>query len=105
MSETNSTAADDFRMAEEVGKASRPHFGRDLWVLLLLVLTGFGGGLWILNRAGRQHEQVVEIRRAGGEVLYDWQLVGGELAPGRSPPWWTQVLARFSSGPDVLTSV
>ena len=105
MSEPSSPAADEFRMAEAVGTPSRPHFGRDLWVFLLLILAGFAGALWILNRAWQQHEHVVEIGRAGGQAIYDWQLVEGELDPGRSPPWWTQAMARFPSGPDVLTRV
>ena len=105
MSEPSSPTADEFRMAGAVGTPSRPHFGRDLWVFLLLVLAGFAGALWILNRAWHQHEHVVEIGRAGGQAIYDWQLVEGELDPGRSPPWWTQAMARFPSGPDVLTRV
>src|SRR6478609_750119 len=105
MSEQSPRMADEFRMAGVVGMPSRPHFGRDLWVFLLLVLVGFCGVLWVLNRAGRQHEHVLEIGRAGGQAIYDWQLVEGELDPGRSPPWWTQAMARFPSGPDVLTTV
>ena len=105
MSEQSPLVADEFRMAGAVGTPSRPHFGRDLWVFLLLVLVGFCGVLWELNRAWRQHEHVLEIGRAGGLVIYDWQLVDGELSPGKSPPWWTQAMARFAPGPDVLTRV
>ena len=46
MSESARDPADEFRMAGPGGREPRAHFGRDLWILLAVVMAGFGVGAW-----------------------------------------------------------
>jgi hypothetical protein len=105
MSESVRQAADEFRIADGDDREPRPHFGRDIVILLALATAGFVGIVWSFHRASMQHVIVVRIREAGGDITYDWQVVDGRVDPGKSPPWWTALMSRFPFGPDYFTKV
>jgi hypothetical protein len=105
MSESEPQAAGEIGMADGDGREPRPHFGRDMFVLLALTMAGFVGIVWSFHRASIQHEIVDRIREAGGDVTYDWQMVDGRVVAGKSPPWWTLLMAAFPFSPDYFTKV
>jgi internalin A len=58
---------------------------------------------WVVNRANRQRDAVAALRKAGGQVIYDWMFKDGKLNPNGTPggpKWLAQLL-----GPDYFHSV
>jgi len=53
-------------------------------VLVLFLCVSLG---WIVNRARVQRDAVASIRKAGGTVIYHWDLKNGKYAPG-GKSWW-----------------
>ena len=66
----------------------RVRFNVRTMMIAVLVLCGSLG--WVVRRAGVQREAVAAIRRAGGDVVYDWQLRNGIPVWGGKPwaPGW-----------------
>jgi internalin A len=58
-------------------------------VLLFGVLLG-----WIVHRAEVQRTAVAAIRRAGGTVLYEWEIKNGTPI-SNARPWWPQWLVAL----------
>jgi internalin A len=83
---------DNMSDSTSVTEKARP---RPWWTYLRLSLRGLivlvlviGGGLgWIVNRAKVQRDAVAAIKRAGGEVFYEWDMKGGMEIPN-GKPWW-----------------
>src|SRR5579871_5209776 len=63
----------------------RPTVSVRLLMGVVLVLGVFLG--WRVNRASTQRELVAAIKRVGGEVTYDNQLVGDVFYYGDPQPW------------------
>lgn len=73
-------------------KRRRLHISLRLSMGLVLVLGILMG--WQVNDARNQREAVAAVKKYGGWVHYDWELVNGKLAKGTQPhaPKW---LRRF----------
>jgi internalin A len=63
-------------------------------IVLVLVIGGWLG--WIVRSARIQREAVTAIKKAGGEVWYDWQWHNGRKFPGK--PWAPEWLIRAIGG-------
>jgi hypothetical protein len=53
--------------------------------VLLVAIVGWCA--WILAGARIQHDAVAAIEKAGGSVVYDWELRDTPLVPTPKPPW------------------
>jgi internalin A len=88
----------------ELGKPRRRRFALSLRALMALVLL-IGGGLgWTIHRAKIQREAVEAIRRTGGDVDFDWEVVvNGARSNKRKPdvPSWCLTVV----GPDFFQTV
>jgi hypothetical protein len=76
---------------------------RGLLLLVLVTAVPLAWLAWLAREAGTQRDAVAAIRRAGGEVRYDWQARPGKPASGRKesvPPWLVD-----SVGVDFFTHV
>jgi hypothetical protein len=89
---------------QPTSKTSRKRLRMSVRALMMSVLV-LGGGLgWIVHEAQVQREAVAAIRkRAGGNALYDWQLVDDEIVRSRGSWWPRWIMNRV--GPDYLSSV
>jgi hypothetical protein len=60
---------------------------RALAAIILLIGAVFG---WLVHRAHLQRDTIAAIKRAGGEVWYDWQFRGNSNVPNAGPdgPKW-----------------
>ncbi len=101
----------------QVKPSNRPR-GRLRWSLrasmVLIAILAMGLG-WIVNEARAQREAVEVIRRAGGEVYYNWQVgapnfTGSPDAGPKAPAWLLRLLGVdyfghpfyvFASGPKI----
>lgn len=72
---------------------------RGLIVLVLAIAIALG---WIVHRAQLQRDAVAAIRRAGGEVQYDWQYEDGQgvSSTPRGPKWLADRI-----GPDYFDTI
>jgi hypothetical protein len=71
--------------------------------MMTLVLILGGGFGFLVQRAHRQRDAVAAIRKAGGDVTYDWEWKDGQYYPVRNPGWLARTAERL--GPDYFGSV
>ena len=81
-------------MPNQPSERSRRNWLRlSVWALMVLV-SSFGAGLgWIVRSARIQRDAVAAIRKAGGGVLYSWQMQEGDVIWG-GKPWPPEWLIR-----------
>src|SRR3954454_17549939 len=72
----------------------RRRFRISLRVLMLVVLVAGVWMGWQVNKARRQREAVAAVKKYGGWVHYDWEMVNGKVAKGTQPhaPKWLRRL-------------
>ena len=80
-------------MSDQANPASRPwrrfpRFSVQGMIVLVLAIGIWLG--WLVRSARFQHEAVAAIRKAGGDVSYDWQWKDGSPIAGGQPfyPLW-----------------
>src|SRR5579883_1436649 len=94
-------------LVETTNPVSHPRWWRrfaprlSLRALMMLVLL-FGGWLgWVVHHARVQRDAVRAVARAGGGVLYDWQIESGKVRVikgsnkiSNEVPWWPKWLVK-----------